>query len=71
MKLKYREYAFDNGELIQINKLTKLPEDARKSCKGLDVWETPSYWGTWTKICKIDSDITFGTGRKEYQERVD
>lgn len=63
MKLKYRQYVFDRGELLEIKKLTKLPEDARKPDKKINVWTTPSWWDVWTKICRIDSDITFGTGK--------
>ncbi len=61
-KIKYREYVFNNGVLEGINMLSKLPSDARKPHKNMNVWVTPEYWGVYAKLCRSDSKIDFGTG---------
>jgi len=64
-KFKYRQYWFDKGKLTKITQLRKLPREAMKPKKEVNVWVTSSYCGIWSKICRLDSDIDFGTGRTE------
>ena len=61
-KYKYREYIFENGRLLDIIALSKLPKGARKAMKGLDVWVVIKDSSRYSKICRYDSDIDFGTG---------
>lgn len=63
-KIKYRQYVFDGGKLIKVRYLEKLTGGAIKS-KVAEVWETIPCYNVWCKICRIDSDIDFGTGIKE------
>ena len=64
---RYREYVFDNGKLIRIQFLKKLPNNARKAMNIYDfpIWVTPIYYGVWSKICRIESTMDFGTGKVE------
>lgn len=66
MEYKYREYAFDEGKLFGIRLRKKLPEDAKKIGRvEHEVWSTPDCYGIWSKLCRVGSDIDFGTGRKD------
>ena len=58
--MKYREYRFtSNAHLIDIVEIWKLPKNARKMH---GVWIATHKDGGYSKICRIDSNITFGTG---------
>lgn len=62
-KCKYRMYVFGRGYgLIGIGLINRLPKNARKPVKGIDIWEVTERQGIWCKICRVDSDIDFGTG---------
>jgi len=61
-KMRYREYRFTNAaRLVDVVKIRKLPKNARKARSNENVWIAPrTAWG-YSKVCRIDSDITFGT----------
>jgi len=75
---KYREYRFTEfGALLDIVEIRTLPKNTRKVVNDHDnplnpveVWIANGREGGYSKICRIDSDITFGTGVKSIAEQL-
>ncbi len=66
---KYREYQYTKSALLlDIVELYKLPQNARKTIKSLDVWVSSNQDGGYSKICRVESNITFGTGGKSMED---
>lgn len=71
--MKYREYCYTSSAiLMDIVELRTLPKNVKKMYSEGEVWISRNReWNGYSKICRIDSDITFGTGVKSIAEFSD